>query len=145
MGGVVVIDARRWVLTEAWLALGLRLVWCPSFEQDRVARDEWQGEGGRYLYEGDGVWWVMHPDRHRRNRLSAVDFDVPQLSTDDMRHELAHYLSATPDQREKRNFGMTNETYGQEEAAIAAERVIDAMCTATSRIASLALSGGRSS
>lgn len=136
------IDARRWILVEAWLALGLRVEWMPSWEASSMPLDEWQddGEGHRFVYAGNRTWLV---EDRGRSPLSRGAYTAPQLGTDSLAHELAHYLAATAEQRGKRNFGIAPGAAGSddEEAAVAVEQVIDAMVAASSRIAELALRG----
>lgn len=135
------IDARRWVLVEAWLALGLRVEWCPSYQVDSL-RDHWQeGEDTPepFVYAGDRVWLVKSS---RRGPLLGSLGEAPQLGTLDMRHELAHYMAASEEQRAAVNFGMTRDSYDDEERAGQAEQIIDAMVAASARIASMALERG---
>ncbi len=121
----------RWILVEAWLLIGLRIRWAKSYEQ-RPAK--LFGERANTWYAGNGEWVVI-PDRVVAGYLG--EFEAPEMSTDDMRHELAHWLSATPEERASVNFNaLTDEP---EERAITVERAIDAMCSAAARIASLAI------
>jgi hypothetical protein len=142
-----VIDARRWILAEAWLSLGLRIEWVPSYERDRIADDQWQRDddgGQRFVYSGGGRWWVH--DGTNRYGYGRPPLTAPSLSTDAMRHELAHWLTSTEDERGVMNFGAEPtglDTTRAEERAIAAEPVLDAMLSACARIATMAL-GGRS-
>jgi len=136
------IDTRRWVLVEAWLALGLRIEWCPIYQADQF-RDHWQqGEDTeeRFVYAGDRRWLVKSS---RRGPLLGSIGQAPQLGVLDMRHELAHYLAADEEQRAAINFGMTRDSHADEERAGEAEQVIDAMMAASARIASLALERGQ--
>lgn len=140
------IDARRWVLVETWLSLGLRIEWCPAYDRDRIPQTAWQTDddtGGLFIYAGFGVWQA---DRSARSSFARPPLTAPQLSTDVLRHELAHWLTATEDERRKRNFGAGDDGVDlrdTEARAIAAEPVIDALLSASARIANLAL-GGRS-
>lgn len=143
------IDARRWILVEAWLSLGLRIEWCPSYDRDRVASAWLDDDGGaesttRFVYDGHGRWLVDPPGKLR----FAPPNTAPSLTTAALRHELAHYLTATEDERSRLNFGASAELIGgdergTEDRAVAAEKVIDAMLAASARIANMAL-GGRS-
>lgn len=134
------IDASRWVIAEAWLSLGLRLIWAGSHR----ARDAgWQDDDETkqsYRYAGYETWEVL--DRDLGWRVFPKP-EVPYLSTQAMRHELAHYLVATPEQRNKQNFELTDSLTDEfEERAVAAEKVLSAMLVGASRVASLALGGG---
>lgn len=135
------IDPSRWILAEAWLALGLRLEWAPKWERlerDQLIDDE---ELHRtFYYEGGGVWRVLETDRGYRAGTRPT---APELGTDAMRHELAHYLAASAEERARRNFGLTTRDSDAEERALEVEQVIDAMSAAASRIASLAMAGRR--
>lgn len=130
------IDASRWVIVEAWLSLGLRLRWAGSYT---AREDGWQDDEETkqaFRYGGFGEWEVLDRDTWR----TLPRPEVPQLSTATMRHELAHYLIATPAQREKRNFDLSDRfTDEYEERANAAEKVIDAMLVGANRIAAMAL------
>ncbi len=132
------IDCERWVLAEAWLANGLRLRW--SYADD--PRDKsWQGDASeRYRYEGHGVWELPRPYDFLNRPFGQET--APQLSTATLRHELAHWLVATEDQRALMNFGIPNEGLEADEAehaAVAAERVLSSVVGAAARIASLAI------
>lgn len=130
------IDARRWVLVEAWLALGLRIEWGGSW-RDAGARDAWMPDDETrlyYLYSGHGVWTVRDDEVARR--IGYPKNAVPVLSTETLRHELAHYLAATPEQRERVNFAAGAD---EERATLEAEKVIDAMLAGADRIAAQAL------
>lgn len=131
------LEVERWILVEAWLSLGLRVEQCPSWKVSSYSREDWQGN---LLYVGNKLWYTKEVDKW--GNAQNIPGTVPFLSTDDLRHELAHYLSATPEQREKINFGMDNvPSSEQEDAAIAAEVIITAIATAASRIAVQALGG----
>ncbi len=135
------IDARRWILVEAWLALGLRLEWMSSWEAEGVPRDEWMEddeEGCRYLYDGDRTWKVL--DEQKR-WAEAARPTAPRLGVAALRHELAHYLTASADQRCKRNFGLTKEDTGEENVTLLAEQAIDAILSGAAHVAELALRG----
>lgn len=138
------IDAARWLLAEAWLSLGLRIEWMPSYQEREIHQEEWQedGEGRRFVYDGLGVWRVLNANRSLFDRRQPT---APSLSTESMKHELAHYLAATPTQRQIRNFniGAMGRADGEEKEAesVEAEQIIDAMLTAASRICELALRG----
>jgi len=130
------IDPTRWIVVEAWLSLGLRVEWARS--PDHVAVNLWMPDedGSAYTYDGAGTWLVRPNGRARTA--------PPQLSTETMKHELSHWLTASPEQRSMANFGLTgrNETDDPSEASASnAERVIEAMIAASARIASLALGG----
>lgn len=132
------IDASRWVLVEAWLALGLRVEWAPSYERLPDSAIQTDDDGSRFYYDGHGTWKVIEHDRARQLRTA------PTLTAETMAHELAHYLVATEPAREARNFGLGMELRSDEEYhALAAEKVISAVIAACSRIAELALKGGR--
>ena len=143
----MMMDTRRWILVEAWLALGLRVEWIPSFNVDRVERNEWaEDEETRlwYSYDGHGIWQVRHDGR--AGRVPGFPYNTaPVLGLDALRHELAHYLSATVEEREKRNFGASFQALADpadvEQRALNAEKIIDAMMVACARIADMALSG----
>lgn len=99
------IDARRWILVEAWLSLGLRIEWCPSYDVERY-RDAWQTDddgGARFVYAGLGTWRVLDPTGRT---YGPSPIAAPQLSTDALKHELAHYLAATEAERLALNFGI---------------------------------------
>lgn len=135
------IDASRWVIAEAWLSLGLRLTWAGRHQR---GQEGWQDDDETklsYRYAGYETWEVLEPDDRWRVYPRQ---DVPVLGTDSMRHELAHYLVATPEQRNARNFELTDKLYDEfEERAMAAEKVLAAMLVGASRVAALALGGGR--
>ena len=135
------IDPARWIIVEAWLSLGLRLEWCPSWEADRVPKEAWQNvDGADFVYHGGGVWWVRDPGRRR---IGQPAYTVPQLSTGALKHELAHWLTAGADERGAQNFGVTETNGAEIEDRVAlSESVIDAMLVACARIASMALGGG---
>lgn len=130
------IDARRWVVVEAWLALGLRISWAPYY----VDKEQWQegSDGERYFYEGRGQWLIQ--DRGARYSMRT---DPATLSVETMTHELAHYMVSTPEQREQKNFGLTPTSTEEEERAVEAEKVIEALVAGCNRIAELALKGTR--
>lgn len=143
------IDARRWVLVEAWLSLGLRVSWMDRYDAERVGRDEWMSDdetGSRYIYDGARDWFVAEPTGNRR-LPGYANPDAPNLGTGALRHELAHYLTATEDERSKRNFGAKPTVGGDpaetEERALLAEQVIDAMLNASARVLRLSFKGGR--
>ena len=132
------IDPRRWILVETWLALGLRVEWCPRYASEDVASSEWQrdDEDGRsFYYAGKRVWIVRD---ERRGIAAGGPWTAPTFGTETLSHELAHYLAATPDQRERRNFGADATS---ENDALETEAVIDAVVGAAARIAGLALKG----
>lgn len=134
------IDASRWVIAEAWLSLGLHLRWAARHQR---SEEGWQDDDETklaYRYAGYETWEVLEPDDRWRVYPRA---EVPYLGADAMRHELAHYLVATPDQRMKRNFELTDKLYDEfEERAMAAEKVLAAMLAGASRVAALALGAG---
>ncbi len=134
------IDCARWVLAEAWIANGLRVTWGPRLEYTRnVEHDGWQGDAtdGFYRYVGHGEWEVPRPNSYTTRPFGEET--APQLSTDTMRHELAHWLIATAEQRYERNFGLTAKDDDAESRAVAAERVIASIIAAASRVVSLSL------
>ena len=139
------IDCARWVIAEAWLANGLRIRW--SSESEATLRKDvgWQGgreDGGYYRYAGFGEWEVARPSNwHSRSYGESV---APVLSSDAMRHELAHWLVASEDERHLQNFGIADKGAHADEAegrAMAAERVLSSVVDAAARIAALALGG----
>jgi hypothetical protein len=138
--GAPVIDPARWVLAEAWLGLGLRLKAMPSWtlreiERPQLMRDEELGTD--YIYDGDGVWLVNLPTTTIAGYTNPY---APQMGGDAMKHELAHYLIATEDQRRQRNFGLRADSdRDDEERALQVERVIDAMINGCGRIVHTAL------
>lgn len=137
------IDPTRWILAEAWLSLGLRLEWAPAYRRPDLTRDELMHDDEMrrdYYYEGRGIWHVIEVDRGLRTGPRPT---APELGTEAMSHELAHYLAADPAQRALRNFGLTQQDRDAEDKALEVEQVIDAMSRAAGRIASLALQGGR--
>ncbi len=129
------MEIDRWVLAEAWIANGLSLRWGSShygFE-----RSEIQNENGvQYYYEGYGVWVVIDPTPGYK---PLGNTEAPFLPTADMKHELAHWLIATEDERSKQNFGLTKDSNDLEERTIAAEAVITSIINAAARITNLAL------
>ena len=136
LGDVDVIDCARWVLAEAWISNGLRVIW--GLHDARFGTGEWLGETGRlYRYRGFGEWEVQRPHNYLTRPLGEET--SPQLSTEDMRHELAHWLLATEDQRNEVNFGLTSDDNDAEQRALAAERVLSAVIAAASRVVALSL------
>jgi hypothetical protein len=138
-GLTATLDLRRWLLVEAWLALGLRMSWATYYDRER---HEWiDANSGRYKYRyvGGKEWEILEPDPYRRPGTNRND--VPVLETDDLRHELAHYLSATPEDREKPNFGIAKKDLNdeRENKALEAEAVIDALLVGARRIAEMGL------
>ncbi len=65
--------------------------------------------------------------------------EAPFLPTPDMKHELAHWLVATEDERNKNNFGIGVGDDDMEMRTIAAEAVITSIINAAARITNLAL------
>lgn len=138
------LDPRRWVLVEAWLALGLRVNWCPSYDTSRYAKEQWiQDEGARrdsgslwYLYAGHEQWLVRDDSRRRPGFPNP---STPSLSDETLAHELAHYLVAGEDKRNEINFGAGSP---EEEDAMRAEAVITAMLHGCVRVVD-ACTGGR--
>ena len=131
------MDTRRWILVEAWLSLGLRVEWCPGYESQSIAKDDWIPDDESnvfYVYAGHRLWLVKPPIQTRPWNEPVT---VPVFGIATLRHELAHFMAATKDEREKRNFGMSLED--RETHVTQAERVIDAMLLASARIADLAL------
>lgn len=131
------IDARRWVLVEAWLALGLRIAWAPAYRD--ASGDEQLDEElrTRFYYDGHGVWHVVNPQARRYG--AAPEPTAPQLGWEALRHELAHWIAAPAEARAKRNFGLTSTDTDAEERALEVEAGLDAMLVAAGRIADLAL------
>lgn len=136
------IDARRWVIVEAWLALGLRIEWAPSYERTNRNWLQSNDEKYQYRYTGGGTWQVLD-DEHWR-RPGAPKPTCPQMSVSDMQHELAHYLISSPEQREMVNFGFPIDTgrtaeeriasNDREDLALEAEKVIDAVLVGANRL-----------
>jgi len=132
------MDYLRWILCEAWIANGLRVNWGPSYESQH---EDWirSNDGYSFRYRGFGEWQVL--DEERGIRLFGEKPVAPSLSTNDMLHELAHWMIATEDQRHETNFGMgsgegktTPEQDENERRVVAAEKVIEAVSKAASRI-----------
>lgn len=117
----------RWILVEIWLALGLRMRFARKWGEQPPK--QLAGENNNLWYAGHGEWVVL-PGRQEVGGVLG-EFRAPEMSTDDMRHELAHWLSATPAERETVNFG---EGDPLEERAVAAEKVIDAIVGAAARV-----------
>lgn len=139
------IDCARWVMAEAWIANGLRVSWGPR-DDGRLPSDgrgEWQGSAsdGLYRYVGWGQWEVPRPSTYLQRPYG--ESDAPQLTTDTMQHELAHWLVASEEQRGKPNFGMDDKSYDAEQRAVDAERVISSVIAAASRVVGLAVGGQR--
>jgi elongation factor P hydroxylase len=66
---------------------------------------------------------------------------APSMATDDMRHEMAHWLTADEDQRRRMNFGTPSTSADDiEERAASAERVLSAVVAAAARIVDMAIS-----
>ena len=131
------MNCQRWVLVEAWLTLGLRVRWQASYEQ--MPSDQLFGEDNDLWYAGHGEWVVV--PRYREQTSGRFgEFRAPEMSTDDMAHELAHWLIASPADREKRNFGDGGDD--MEERAVAAEKIIDAIASAANRVVMSAMRGG---
>lgn len=135
------LDLRRWILVETWLALGLTMAWATYYDRDR---HEWlESQSGRYKfrYVGRKRWEILEPDPYRKPGASRAD--VPCLDTEDLRHELAHYLAATTEDREKANFGIVKSgNDDREDRALEAEQVIDAVLTGARRLAESGLRNG---
>jgi hypothetical protein len=136
------IDTRRWVLCEAWLSLGLRIEWAGYAS---VPREDWmEDDGVSYYYDGYGTWKVAKPTSEGYRTPGLPPLTAPMLPTESMRHELAHWLSASQDQRLLRNFGITQaDPENRETRALDAEATIDAMMGACDRILSQAIAGRR--
>lgn len=130
------IDTSRWLLVETWLALGLRIEWCPSYRRLEGTGEQWMDcdeTNQKYFYERDGTWRVMsHDDSFRR----FTKPECPQLGTLTMRHELAHYLVATALERQEFNFKADDEA---ERRTMEVEKVIEAMLAGANRITAAAL------
>jgi hypothetical protein len=139
-----VIDTRRWVLAEAWLSLGLRVEWLSKYQAESIARDLWmrdEEERTDYIYNGHGVWSIRGDGRSEPS-FGFPRATSPAMGTEAMRHELAHYLIATEEERGRTNFGLSNSDDDHERRALEAEKVIDAVLAACGRIAGLALASG---
>lgn len=128
---------RRWVIVEAWVALGLRMEWAPSYQRYEtwMSDDETRHD---YVYHGSGLWVVRHKEQTRSFGAYPRP-EAPQLGTDTMRHELAHYIVATDEQRMELNFGLKSSDHDPEEHTLLVERGLDAMALAAGRIAQLAM------
>jgi hypothetical protein len=124
------IDTRRWVIVEMWLSLGLRMQPVKSWDRNRLDLP-WQqsnDDGPRFYYKGDELWIVDDRDGER------------QMATEDMEHELAHWMEATELQRRLENFGLREKVDDErEDKAVNIQRIISAAVDASSRIAQLAL------
>lgn len=132
------IDAKRWVLAETWLSLGLRVEWAPSYGPE----PKWQSDDEtrqRFTYAGRGLWLVQKPDGYRGSFSFQTVPVTPSLGTETLRHELAHYLAATRDERDQPNFGFDATPERDEEQALLVEQVIDAMLNGANRIATLSV------
>lgn len=140
------IDVTRWVLTEAWIANGLRIEWGGYGSATVAGRGEgWQpadkGDAGAFRYRGWGVWEVAGESR---TGLGYTRPEAPTLGTDTMLHELGHWLVATAEQRDKLNFGMEAEGEAErelEERTLVAQKVLESVCASASRVTQLALAG----
>lgn len=142
------IDTRRWVLCEAWLSLGLRFEWAGAYEATQLPREEWQEDDGvrhAYFYAGAGVWKVHQPSDVGYRPADLPKLTAPMIGTDSMRHELAHWLASSSEQRAERNFGIGGgaEADARERRALDAEATIDAMMGACDRILGQAIAGRR--
>ena len=132
------IDPRRWILVEVWLSLGLRIEWMPRWSVDNVKPADWMADDEdrlRYIYDGSRLWLV------RDERLGHTKSGLPTapiLGVETLRHELAHYLAASPAQRLLRNFGAGED---DESRAIETEQILDAVINASARIADMAMRG----
>lgn len=137
------IDATAWIVAEAWIANGLRLRWGPRVDRFS-SEDGWINDGNTtYRYAGFGEWEVRGGEY---TNAGYPNPEAPSLRPDLMLHELAHWLSATDEQRGKRNFGLTGAAIAdseQEERTLLAERVLQSVVRSAGRIASLALSAPR--
>lgn len=140
------IDTERWVLVETWLSLGLRIRWARPFqatdmdrrgERELIQRDE--DTGLSFWYEGDGEWLVIRPEDGRRSSFPFPLNDAPTMSAAAMRHELAHYLRATAEARDKRNFGLTESDQDEESATLSVEAVIAALTQSCGHVVSAAM------
>lgn len=131
------MDIARWVLSEAWIANGLRIRWARNYEQNQAPKETFGDGGAAFWYGSDGEWIFLRPEPWRTPFYGEVT--VPSMSMEDMRHELAHWLTATPEQRGQVNFGGGEEI---EERAVAAERVLSGVIAAAARIAAMAMTPG---
>lgn len=140
------LDPTRWIVAEMWLDLGLRLRWASRYEMEKATDDHWVVDDGdderrSYFYVGGGVWvvgWLRTGGYYRSEPV-----EPPQLSSATLIHEMAHWMVSSAEAREKKNMGMTIESYEQEERALDAQRGIEACIRASAKIACMAL-GGRS-
>ena len=64
---------------------------------------------------------------------------TPSLATETLRHELAHYLAATREERDQPNFGFDATPERDEEQTLLVEQVIDAMLNGANRIATISV------
>lgn len=137
------IDPTRWILVEAWLSLGLRVEFAAGHMNIK-----WQESidgGRRFYYEGYGAW-IIELHNEDRKTFGFERATTPELTTRDMAHELAHYIAATEEQREKSNFGMSDDGDGfqnidLENRALLVEQGIHALVRAAANIAAMALGG----
>lgn len=131
------MNADRWVILEAWVRMGLRFRTIPHNALN-IRKEEWQEDENRlqYVYEGDGVWLLREPYRspHDHSRVSL------EMHTESMLHEMAHYITASEENRYQLNFGLPPQEYDErEDRAQLAEDSIRAILGAASHIAGLAL------
>jgi len=109
---------ERAILTDIWVSLGLSVQWCPRYA---VNGARWVTEGRtRFFYAGHNKWFVEPPQLDDRADYAAL----PTLATRIMRHELAHWLAASPEQRARINFDMRDNTSDAEKRAVEIESVI---------------------
>lgn len=136
------IDTRRWILAEAWLTLGLKIRWAWGAHEAKpdIEIQEDDETRLRYWYTGHGEWAVIKPQRGYGDR--STEFEVPYFGTDTLKHELAHYLAATGDERNEVNFGLPKSDPNEDRCALA-EKVVDAILRPCGRIAAMAMGGSR--
>jgi hypothetical protein len=128
------IDARRWIVCEAWLRLGLQL---RSIDPDNLglyAQHDWlrDPDGRWYLFAGNRTWLVR-------------GLGTPELATTTMLHELAHWMVSDDHERHVVNFGVEHgkDPRNNEPRAAQCEQGLVALMHACNGIANLALTGGR--
>lgn len=128
------IDTSRWVISEVWLAMGLRIL--PAEKWDTPPGDQLQvcdETRNRFWYDGRGVW-----------RVAAADREPALLGASTMTHELAHWLAASQEARDEINFGMSTDPYGNMAAEATSDMIEKGLIAAMkscSHIVSMALHG----
>lgn len=143
------LDPLRWVLLETWLSLGLSWRWADPWERrDFVDKEDWQEPthkgSPKYCYLGLGKW-ISKPYYEHAARVEPTS--APIIETEDLLHELAHWIVATEEQRCEKNFGMSpgisSEGDDIERRVTDTEKVIRTLALSCGRIATMALQGGQ--